>query len=318
MIDYNSYGSVVLPNTDADCNTLKTAMKGFGTDEKAIINLVCNRTNLERVAIKKRYSSLFGKDLIKELKSELSGHFEDAIIALFDTPFELDCKALNKAMKGIGTNEDTLIEIITTRGPQQLYQDRLLYQQMFGKDLIKHVESETSGTFRKILVAILQCQRHDESFQINAPELQMEAQKLYQAGPAKWGTDESTFVSIFSTRSAAEIRTIAQYYQQMCGKSLLDMIESEFSGDAKKALKAILYACISPSEWFAIRIRDSIKGFGTKDTQLIRLIISRSEIDIPEIRQAYQLLYKRDMIADIKSDTSGDYEKLLVTLCSRI
>ena len=88
-------------------------------------------------------------------------------------------------MERIGTNDSTLIEIIATRSPQQLYQDKILFQQLYKKDLMKYIESETSAHFRKILLAMLQCQRHDMNYPINMAELQSEAQGLYQAGEGR-------------------------------------------------------------------------------------------------------------------------------------
>ena len=102
-------------NPEKDCDMLRQAMKGAGTDEATIINIIGNRTNFQLQEIKKYYQTSYGKDLIKQLKSELSGKFEDVIIALFDPPAEYDAKNLYKAMKGVGTNEDVLIEIIGTR-----------------------------------------------------------------------------------------------------------------------------------------------------------------------------------------------------------
>ena len=61
---------------------------------------------------------------------------------------------------------------------------------------------------------MLQCQRHENNYPINTPELQMEAQRLYQAGAARWGTDESVFTQIFATRSQVEIAAIAKFYQE--------------------------------------------------------------------------------------------------------
>ena len=48
-----------------------------------------------------------------------------------------------------------------------------------------------------------------------------------------------------------------------------------------KSLKSIIYALVSPSEYFATRVKDAIKGFSTDDSLLIRILISGDEIDIP-------------------------------------
>lgn len=45
------------------------------------------------------YKNKYGKDLGDELKKELSGDFEDVIMALMDTPTKYDALQLQKAMK---------------------------------------------------------------------------------------------------------------------------------------------------------------------------------------------------------------------------
>ena len=318
LYTFSNYGSNLnLQQVDNDCTALKAAMKGIGTDENAIINILTQRNNEQRYMMKQRYQYLFKKDLVKELKSELHGHFEDAVVALLDSPYELDCKGLYHAMHRPGTDEEALIEILATRPSYQLAQDKLLFQQLYNKDLTSYVQSETSGHFRKILLALLQCQRHDFSYPINPQELQMEAQQLYRGGAARWGTDESIFTRIFSIRSPAEIAYIAQCYQQMSGVDLYTTLKKEFSGNAEKALCGIFYASINPPEYFATRVRDAVKGAGTKDTNLIRIIVSRSDYDLGQIKQAYRNLYNRDMTTDVQNDTSGDYKKILTALLNR-
>ena len=315
---WQTYGNNIAQNLlDQDCNALRAAMKGLGTDEAAIINILTSRPNAHRYMLKQRYKALLGRDLVKDLKSELSGHFEDVCLALLESPYELDCRSLYEAMHRLGTNEATLIEIIATRPTHQLYQDRMLFQQLYNKDLVKYVESETSGHFRKVLVAMLQCQRHENNYPINHQELQMEAQRLYSAGAGRWGTDESMFTRIFATRSPCEIAVIAQIYRQISGVDLYTSLQKEFSGNVEKLLKAIFYASINTPEWFATRVRNALEGAGTKDTQLIRIIVSRAEIDLREIKQAYFRLYGRDMVSDIRSDTKGDYKKILTEICNK-
>ena len=145
------------PQQDADA--LRKAMKGVGCDEKAIIAICTGRTNAQRLEIVKAYKASYGRDLLSDLKSELHGKFEDAMIALFTDPIEYDADELRKAMKGIGTNEDTLIEIIASRPPNILRQVIAKFNEKYKRDLEKDVKSETSGTLRKLLIALLQCSR---------------------------------------------------------------------------------------------------------------------------------------------------------------
>ena len=86
-----------------------------------------------------------------------------------------------------------------------------------------------------------------------------------------------------------------------------------FSGDVRKVLKAITYALLSPSEYFAYRINKAIKGFGT-DTILIRVLVSRDEINIQRIKRYYKQLYGKSLHEAIKEDVSGDYGNLLLAL----
>lgn len=50
---------------------------------------------------------------------------------------------------------------------------------------------------------------------------------------------------------------------------------------------------------------------------MIRLLVSRAHIDLRDICIAYKGFYKKSLESDIKSDTSGDYRKLLLALISK-
>lgn len=180
----------------------------------------------------------------------------------------------------------------------------------------KRVYSETSGNLRKILTSLLQCQRSENSVP-NDAECRQVAEELYKAGEAKLGTDEAFFNRVFALSSPPELFSINQYYSQFSSRSLKEAVDSEFSGDAKLALNTILEATISPPSYFARRINKSVKGLGTKDKMLIRNVVSREEIDMKEVREAYRNIFGKDMVHDIKSDTSGDYQKILCGLASR-
>ena len=297
-----------------DAEDLRKAMKGFGTDEAALIKICANRTNSQRQAIKAAYKAAFGRDLIADLKSELHGKFEDAMIALFADPIEYDADQLREAMKGLGTNEDTLIEIIASRPPHILRAVKERYQQKYQRDIETDVKKETHGTLQHLLIALLQCNRSVNT-NPNIDQCAQIAQEIYQAGEAKLGTDSSVFNKYFCSLSPMELACVAQQYHKLTGHTILEAIDKEFSGDSKKAFRTIVYATLSPSEYFATRVNDAIKGWGTKDHLLIRILITRDEIDMPQIKQFYKQLFGKDMVQAVKSDISGDYQKLMIELC---
>ena len=271
----------------ADADALKKAFKGIGCDKKAIIDITVNRNNAQRLQIREAYKASYGRDLMKDLKSELHNHLEDAVLALYTDPIEYDADELRAAMKGLGTNEDTLIEIIASRPPHVLKAIIAKFKEKYNRDLEKDVKSETSGTLRKLLIALLQCGRGTNT-NPNQAQCAEIAQEIYKAGEKKLGTDESVFNKYFCTLSPHELAAVSREYHKLSGHTILQAIDKEFHGDSKKTLRTIVYATLSPSEYFATRVNDAVKGLGTKDHLLIRVLVSRSEIDMPKIKQYYK------------------------------
>ena len=190
---------------------------------------------------------------------------------LFFEPIEYDADELRDAMKGAGTNEDTLIEIIASRPPNVLRQVKAKYQEKYKRDLEADIKKETHGTLEHLLISLLQCNRSTNP-KPDVNRCAQIAQEIYQAGEAKLGTDESVFNKHFCALSPMELACVSQQYHKLTGHTILQAIDKEFSGDSKKALRTIIYATLSPSEYFATRVNDAIKGWGTKDHLLIRIL----------------------------------------------
>lgn len=57
-------------NPRGDAEILRKAMKGFGTDEKAIINVIARRSNAQRLQIAADFKTLYGKvsDTIEKIR----------------------------------------------------------------------------------------------------------------------------------------------------------------------------------------------------------------------------------------------------------
>jgi len=296
-----------------DARNLREAMKGWGTNEDKIIEITAYRKNIERQEILKQYKSMYGRDALEDLDDELGGNFCKTILAMYMPPAMYDATQLHQAIEGAGTDEDILIEIIATRTNEQLNDIRNEYKRLFKADLEKDVIGDTSGFFKNLLVALVQGNR-DTTSDIDILKLHKDIQALYNAGVAKLGTDEETFLRIFSLRSNFELKYIASEYLKSTGKSIFTVIDDEFSGNLKRLLHTILLGHINPPDYFAQRIRSACEGIGTKDSLLIRVLVSRDEIDLKEIKQIYLRNYKKTLNQEVEDETSGDYKKILLAL----
>jgi annexin A7/11 len=296
-----------------DAEIMRKAMEGSGTDEKSLINIAGKRTHKERMKIRHAYKAMFGKDLMSDLISDLSGDFKKLMLALFTDPVEYDADCIYRAIKGAGTDEETLIEIFASRPNWYLNKIKSIYNEKYKKDLEEHVRGDTSGDFRRLLVSLIQGKRSTNQYP-DKDECAKIAKNLYEAGEKRLGTDEEVFNKIFALSSPHELITISREYHKLTGNLVTTAIDHEFSGNINKLLKSILYANISPSEYFATRIHDAIDGIGTDENTLTRIMVTRAEIDLPKIKEYYNKLYGKDMLEDIKDDVSGDYKKLLIAI----
>ena len=304
---------------DKDVETLKKSLKIGGAekvDENAIIKLLANRNNVMRQQLRNYYNQKFNRDLVSDLKAELDGKFEAAIVALLDDPFIYDAKSLHKAMRGVGTDTDACIEIICTRPNWYLKNIMTAYTNLTGGDLIKDLKSEVKlmGNTGTLLCTLLQCQR-SENPTPNKETIEKYADDLIKGGIQKLGTDEKLFMDVLTKTSTPELQLLIDTYQKKAGESLLVSIDKEFTGDVKKTLKTIIYANTTPSEYFAQRVNEAITSAGQKDELLMRILITRDEVDMPKIKECYKTLYGKDMVESIKEATLGDYKNLLVELC---
>uniref|UniRef100_A0A672HE63 Annexin n=1 Tax=Salarias fasciatus TaxID=181472 RepID=A0A672HE63_SALFA len=289
-----------------DVEVLRKAMKGFGTDEQAIIDLLGSRSNKQRVPMLRAYKTSYGKDLVKDLHSELSGDFRKLVMAMLKTPAEFDAYELNSAIKGAGTDEACLIEILSSRSNAEIKEINRIYKTEYKKKLEDAISGDTSGHFRRLLISLSQGNR-DERETVDISLAKQDAQALYAAGENKLGTDESKFNAILCARSKPHLRAVFLEYQKMCGRDIEKSIIREMSGDLESGMVAcgIQFRCV----YFCS------KGAGTKDRTLIRIMVSRSEVDMLDIRQEYVKNYGKSLYTDISGDTSGDYKKLLLKLC---
>ncbi len=88
---------------------------------------------------------------------------------------------------------------------------------VYSKPLEKDVRSDTSGDFRRLLVALMQGDR-PETNEVNVDEITKDAQSLINAGSAKFKTDQARFNALFCERSDAQLKGIFNKIAELTGK----------------------------------------------------------------------------------------------------
>jgi annexin A7/11 len=302
-------------NAESDAQVLRKAMKGMGTDEKAIIDVLGYRSNAQRQEILKLYKTAYGKDLIKDLKSELGGKFEDVVLALMLRPEEFEAGECKRAIAGLGTDEDALIEILCTRTNAQIHAIRAEYKRLYKRDLEKDLMGDTSGDFRRLMVSMCNGNRQEQE-PVTMEKAQREAKILYESGEARFGTDESEFNRILCLQSHGQLAVTFAEYTKMSKKSMEQVIRSEFSGSVEQGMLTIVKCAQNSPAYFAEKLYNSMKGLGTSDRDLIRVVVTRSEVDMWQIKSEFRQRYKQSLEQFIKDDCSGDYKKMLLALVS--
>lgn len=300
-------------NAEAAAKQLRDAMKGLGTNEDVILKVLVDHDNNQRQAIKTAYKTLFGKELVDDLKSELSGNFEDAVLAMMTPTIPFLAKELRKAMKGAGTDETALIEILCPRTNEEIAAIKAAYNKEFGRNLEKDVVSDTSGHFRRLLVSVCTGGR-DQSTHVDTALAEKDANGIYAAGEKQLGTDEAAFNSVLCSRNYPQLRATFEKYKAIAKKDISQSIESEMSGHLKEGFLAIVHYVEDPHSYYAERLYKSMKGIGTDDCCLIRLIVTRSEVDLKDIAAAFLRKYKKQLREFVHDDCSGDYRKLLLLI----
>ncbi|CAG09630.1 unnamed protein product, partial [Tetraodon nigroviridis] len=297
-----------------DAAALRKALEGLGTKEKVLIDILTSRSSSQRQLICAAYQEATGRTLLADIKGDTHGSFEALLVALITPPALFDCHEVMRAIKGLGTKEDILIEIFASRSNSQISALSEAYLQEREKKLTSDLKKEISGDFSKALLLLAEGKR-EEGTTVDQARAKEDAKALYNAGEKKWGTDEMKFIDILCKRSVPQLKQTLVEYASVSGKTLQESIQSEMSGRLESLLLAVVKCVSSVPAYFAELLYKSMKGCGTDEATLTRIMVTRSELDLQDIREEFGKLYQSSLRSAIKSDCSGNYEKTLLKIC---
>lgn len=289
-------------------------MKGFGTDEKALIQVLCRLDPLQAVAVREAYHRRFGRHLLQDVQSETSSWFEEGLCAVIRGPLMQDCHLLYTAMEGPGTNEEILNDVLLGRSNADLRAIKELYHKLYHKSLEAAVKGDLSMKTERHFMMVLAANRNEESTPVVPQQIEQDVTEIYKATEGKVGTDELLVCDILTHRSDAQIGAIAYTYQQRYSRSLETVIKKEFSGHMEAALLYQLRTGTDRAMRDAMLLEDAMTGAGTKDRLLVNRVVRChwNKNHLQNVKGAYQHKYRTSLAQRIKGETSGDYERFLL------
>ena len=298
-------------------DAMRSAMKGFGTDERALIAAMSRLDPLQAAGARQAFNQRHRRDLITDLEKETSGYFRDGLVAIARGPLEQDCFNLNKAIKGLGTKENVLNDVLLSRSNADVHAIKQHYQHMYRRSLESDLKGDLSMKTERLFAMVLAGRRNEESTPINPQQCDADVQEMYRATEGqKVGTDQVSVCAILSSRSDGQIRAISQGYQQKYHRALGEVIKKNFSGHMEDALVFMLEHAEDRAKHDAYLLEDAMKGMGTKDDLLVNRIVRVhwERARMSQCRAAFRHFFKKDLSDRIRGETRGDYEKLMVAL----
>jgi annexin A7/11 len=208
-----------------DAEALRKAMKGFGTDEKMLIRVLADKDPFQVRVIRDTYKRKFNRDLIHDVKSEVSGWFEEGLCAIIRGPLETDVHLLKAATEGPGTKEKVLNDVLLGRSNADLRAIKDAYQRTYRTSLEADIKADLSMKTERHFLMVLAANRNEESAPVIPQQVDQDVMEVYKATEGKVGTDELLVCSILSNRSDAQISAIAHTYKQKFTRDLETVIK---------------------------------------------------------------------------------------------
>ncbi len=307
---------MIQSDASGQADALRKAMKGLGTDEAVLIRVLGHMGPLEIPVLKQAYHQRHHRSLEADIDSETSSYFNMTLLSILRGPLQQDVWCLNKAIKGAGTKESLLNDVLIGRSNADMNAIKHAYQQTYRRSLESDVRGDLSAKTERLFSMILAASRQEDSAPIIPQQVDADVTELHRATEGKVGTEQLTVCSILSNRSDGHIRAIAHAYEHKYRIPLEKVVERDFSGHMEDAFIQMIRGGVDRAMRDARLLEACMKGPGTKDEMLVCRMVAMhwNRNHMAQVKGAYKAKYNRDLASRIRGETSGDYEKILLAM----
>eukprot|EP00752_Nemacystus_decipiens_P001889 g1819.t1 len=220
-----------------------------------------------------------------------------------------DVEIVRRSTKGIGTNEGNLVNTLCNRTKKQIDAVDLLYHKKYESSLLKVVKSDVSGNFGKMITYSL---LETDAF----------GAEVYTIATKGLGTKDHVLIDLCHTHTNAQLAAIKKKWEAKNNKSMLDNLNSELSGNARKIMTMLLLGQKSESEEVdhdlateqaaALHAAGVKKLLGTDNDVFLDILGKSSRAQIQAIKMAYEKNHGMSLMKAISKECSGTYKKCLL------
>nr|XP_006629355.1 PREDICTED: annexin A10 [Lepisosteus oculatus] len=299
-------------NPCRDTEELFGAIQGMRCNKDVLIDILTQRSNAQRQVIAEAYREMYGRELIIDLRETFSHHFKQVMVGLMYLPVFYDAHELWHALKGEETEENCLIDILASRTNEEIFRIKEAYFMEYNTDLQEDIYSETSGHFRDMLINLSQGVR--EQAYADPGTASQDAMVLWEACQQKTGEHKTMLQMILCSKSYQQLWMVFQEFQNISGQDIIDALRMCYDGYFQELCVAIVLCVRDRTSYFTYRLYNAIHEYGFHNNTVIRILVSRSEVDLKEIRRKYKERYGKSLFHDIKHFASGHYESALLAI----
>ncbi|GMR59508.1 hypothetical protein PMAYCL1PPCAC_29703 [Pristionchus mayeri] len=311
---------------------LKKAFSGIETKDSEIIDILVHHNNFQRQKILSAYEDMYEKSLLTDIEEETGGYFLEMALALFKPAHVLDTLQLYKSVSNRYGDHSVAVEIACTRSTRQLKVIREQYQQDFKKTLEKDINMKVEGIFGRMLSLLLCKPREEDGKRLDEDLVNRHANlllsvvslpslpslSLSQCTVDDLSRNILVFEQIFVLKCWRHVAAVINRADELRGdrrdiETILRKNKTMHS-ETRLMLLTIVHSARNTQLYFAEKLRNAMSGERPDHSTIIRVIVTRSEIDMADIVEEYKRRYQRSLDFDISQTCSGDYLRLVLSI----
>ncbi|KAK4381157.1 Annexin D2 [Sesamum angolense] len=260
-----------VPSVAEDCELLRKAFAGWGTNEGLIISILGHRNAPQRKLIRQVYAETYGEDLLKVLDRNCQVTLSQRVVKLWTLdPAERDAFLANEAIKKWTSSNQLLVPLVSSYryGGDDVNltlaktEAKLLHQKISEKayscdDVIRILTTRSKAQINATLNQYknefgndinknLKADPKDEFLALLRATIKCLVcpekyfAKVLRLSINKLGTEEGALTRVVATRAEVDMKVIKDLYQKRNSVPLDQAIAKDTHGDYEKMLLTLI------------------------------------------------------------------------------